>query len=248
MLGRLVDKDFKLKYRRSALGVAWSLLSPVLSMVVMVAVFSTFMRYADPSIGNYPVYLILGNTAFSLMSEATSTGMSSVIAAAPLLKKVRVSRIVFPLQKVLSAGLNYAFALVAILLVMLFEGVPLTASAIWLLPAVLLLMLFSLGLSLLLSALSVFFRDVMHLWGVALTAWTYATPLFYPFSILPEGMQAAEALNPMYTYVTLIRDAMLWDATPDAGLWLSGVAAAAVSLAVGYAAFRKCESRFILYI
>lgn len=248
ILRELVSKDFKLKYRRSALGVAWSVLNPLLMMVVMAAVFGSFMRYNDPSIGNYAVYIILGNTAFQLMNDATSQGMTSIIGASSLLKKVKINRYVFPIQKVLFAGVNYAFSLIAVALVMIVEGVSLTPLALLLPVVIILLMVFCAGLSLLLSAASVFFRDVIHLWGVIITAWTYATPLFYPYSILPGWMQTLESVNPMYLYVTFIRNILLWNTVPSASLVLRCVVCAVASLVVGYLVFKKNEHRFILYI
>ena len=106
ILTQLVSRDFKLKYRRSVLGVAWSVLNPLLMMAVMAAVFSTLMRFSSDGIPSYPLYIILGNVTFSLMSDATSQGMASVIDAASLLKKVKVSRWVFPVEKVLFAVVN----------------------------------------------------------------------------------------------------------------------------------------------
>lgn len=248
IIQQLVSKDFKLRYRRSVLGVAWSVLNPLLMMIVMSAVFSTFMRYADDSIGCYPLYLILGNTAFQLMSDATSQGLTSIIGAASLLKKVKINRYVFPVQKVLSAAVNYVFSLIAIFIVMLFFQIPLTPLALLLPVALVLLVLFSIGLSLLLSALAVFFRDVIHLWSVVLTAWTYATPLFYPASILPHWMQVFESFNPIYLYVTFIRDILLWQTLPTLSLVIRCVVWALASLALGYVVFHRHEHKFILYI
>ena len=248
ILQQLVSKDFKLKYRRSLLGVAWSVLNPLLMMIVMAAVFSSFMRYQNADLGNYPLYLILGNTAWQLMADSTSQGMVSIIGAASLLKKVRVNRFVFPVQKVLFAMVNYAFSLVAVALVMLFFRIPLTPLALFMPIALLLLGIFSIGLSLLLSTLSVFFRDVRHLWSVFLTAWMYATPLFYPYANLPEWMQVAEAFNPMYCYITLIRDALLWQEMPTIGLLVRCVVFAFAALALGWLVFHKNEHKFILYI
>lgn len=126
---QLVTKDFKRKYRRSVLGIAWSVLNPLMMMIVMSVVFSFVFR-AD--IENYPLYLILGNITFSFMSESTSQALMSFIDAAPLLKKVRVSRFVFPVQKVLFALVNFTFSLVAVALVMLWFRVVPTWHIIWL--------------------------------------------------------------------------------------------------------------------
>jgi ABC-2 type transport system permease protein len=109
-------------------------------------------------------------------------------------------------------------------------------------------MVFCAGLSLFLAAASVFFRDVIHLWSVILTAWMYATPLFYPYTILPGWMQALEKFNPMYLYVTFIRDIMLWNTMPTVGLVFGCVLSAVVALLVGIFVFKKNEHKFILYI
>lgn len=245
---QLVSRDFKLKYRRSVLGVVWSVLNPLLMMAVMAVVFTRLMRWADDSLGNYPLYLILGNTAFQLMTDATNTGMSSIITASSLLKKVKIDQFVFPLQKVLFSVVNYGFSLVAVFCVMLFFRVGFTPYALLLPVGVLLLALFCFGLSLFLSAVSVFFRDVMHLWSVVLTAWTYATPLFYPVSILPEWMLALEPFNPMYCYVTFIRDVLLWQQMPSTQIWLGCIASAVLALLVGGIVFKRLKHRFILFI
>ena len=245
---QLVSKDFKLKYRRSVLGVAWSVLNPLLMMLVQAAVFTQIMSNHDPNIPNFPIYLLLGNTAWSLMSDATRQGMESIIHAQSLLKKVRVNRWVFPVQKVLFAVVNYAFSLVAVALVMAVFGWYPSWWALLLPLGVFYLSLFCVGLSLLLSSLAVFFRDVIHLWGVFLTAWMYLTPLFYSVTILPEWMQSLMRFNPMYLYVTFIRRVLLWRMNP--GLLVHGgcIGFALVSLALGYYVFHKTEDRFILYI
>jgi ABC-2 type transport system permease protein len=248
ILKQLVTKDFKLKYRRSFLGVAWSVLNPLLMMVVMAAVFSNFIRAGSDGVPNYPLYLILGNVTFTLMSDSTSRGMSSIIDAASLLKKVRINRYVFPVQKVLFACVNFGFSLIAVALVMLFYRIPLSWNVVFLPLFLVYLCVFCIGLSLLLSAVSVFFRDVMHLWSVVLTAWTYLTPIFYTVDILPAFMQTFMKFNPMYHYITYIREILLYQATPSLMQNLVCIACALVMLAVGWLVFRKTEHKFILYI
>lgn len=245
---QLVSKDFKLKYRRSVLGIAWSVLNPLLMMCVQAVVFTQLMKRHDDTIPNFPIYLILGNTAWNLMADATRQGMQSIIHAQSLLKKVRINRWVFPVQKVLFSVVNYAFSLLAVAVVMLFFGWRLGRWALLVPLGVLYLTIFCIGLSLLLSSLAVFFRDVIHLWGVVLTAWMYLTPLFYSIKILPDWMKVVMKFNPMYQYVTFIRRCLLWKMNP--GLMTHGacIIFALLSLAIGYAVFRKTEDRFILFI
>lgn len=248
ILRQLVTRDFKLKYRRSFLGVAWSVLNPLLMMIVMAAVFSTMMRFSSDSIPSYPLYIILGNVTFTLMSDSTSQGLRSIIDAASLLKKVRIKRWVFPVEKVLFAMVNFAFSLIAVAIVMLVVGVLPTWTAV-LLPLFLLYIgMFCVGLSLLLSALSVFFRDVIHLWSVVLTAWTYATPLFYPAEILPDWMMVIERFNPMYHFVNYIRDLLLYQQVPSVMHNMACAAFGLGMLLMGLLVFHKTERRFILYI
>jgi ABC-2 type transport system permease protein len=248
ILQQLVSKDFKLKYRRSVLGVIWSVLNPLLMMIVMSIVFTSFMKIGAETVRCFPLYLIIGNTVFQLMSDSTNQGMASIIGAAPLLKKVKINRYVFPIEKVLFAAVNFAFSMIAVVIVMVWFRIAPSPTIVLFPLALLYLMVFSAGLSLALSALSVFFRDVMHLWGVVITAWTYLTPLFYVVTALPETMQHLMKFNPMYQYVTYFRDIILDGVWPSLTQNLICLACALVSLLVGYLIFHKNEHRFILYI
>ena len=245
VLSTLVSKDFKLKYRRSILGVLWSLLNPLLMMIILSAVFSYMFRF---SIDNYPVYLILGQTLFTLMIDATTNGMNSIIDAAPLIKKIRVEKIIFPIEKVLFALLNFVISLIAVVGVMLFFQIAPTFNILFLPLLLVYMLLFSTGLSMLLSALAVFFRDIIHLWSVVTTAWMYATPVFYPLSLLPEYLQQAMVANPMYQFVTYFRDIMMNGVCPNLETNLICFAMAAVTFIVGLVVFRKTQNKFILFV
>nr|WP_075576514.1 ABC transporter permease [Olsenella timonensis] len=251
ILQQLVSKDFKLRYRRSVLGVVWSVLNPLLMMIVMSFVFSYFLR--GSSVENYPLYLIVGNITFSLMNESTSAGLRSIIDAAPLLKKVRVDRWVFPVQKVFSAAFNFSFSLIAVAVVMLFFRVVPTWHIVWMIPALALLMVFCMGISLLIGSLAVFFRDMIHLWSVLITAWTYLTPIFWDLSLLtgssaPWFVIAVVKLNPMYNYLEMMRCAIVYQTSPDPAVIALCAVWAVALLALGFFVFRRTEHKFILYI
>lgn len=254
ILKQLVTKDFKIKYRRSVLGVAWSVLNPLLMMVVMSIVFSTiFGQSRNGSIRPemYPLYLIVGNITFSVMSESTNQALMSIIWASSLLKKVKVHRWVFPVQKVLFSLVNFSFSLVAVALVMLFFCVVPTWHLILLPVCLLLLMCFCMGLGMMLSALAVFFRDVMHLWTVVITAWMYLTPIFWTtdyISQMAHWIQVLVVVNPMYNYLQFMRDIFLFNTVPSALTFGLCVAWAILALAIGYTVFHKTEHKFILYI
>ena len=254
ILKQLVTKDFKIKYRRSVLGVAWSVLNPLLMMIVMSIVFSTIFaqgRNGSVTPELYPLYLIVGNVTFSVMSESTNQALMSIIWASSLLKKVKVHRWVFPVQKVLFSLVNFSFSLVAVALVMLFFRVVPTWHLILLPVCLLLLMCFCMGLGMMLSALAVFFRDVMHLWTVVITAWMYLTPIFWTtdfISQMAHWIQVLVVVNPMYNYLQFMRDIFLFNTMPSALTFGLCVAWAVLALAIGYAVFHKTEHKFILYI
>lgn len=246
VLTSLVSKDFKLKYRRSLLGVLWSVLNPLLMMVVLAAVFSYMFRF---SIDHYPLYLILGTVWFDFMSRATSSAMSSIIESQSLIKKIRIEKMLFPIEKVFFELVNTAISLVAVIAVMVYHHVFPTPWALLCLPFILLCtFIFSVGIGLILSALSVFFRDVMHLWGVVITAWTYLTPIFYPVDMLDSWMKNIMQFNPMYHFINYLRSIMMWNTNP--GILESAVCLgmALVVFALGMFIFRRTEKKFILYI
>ena len=250
VLKQLVTKDFKIKYRRSFLGVAWSVLNPLLMMVVMSVVFSTLL---GSNIEHFPLYLILGNITYSLMSDSTSKAVTSILEAAPLLKKVKIDRFVFPVQKVLFALVNFAFSLIAVAFVMLWFRVVPTWHLIWLPVCLGLLMVFCIGIGLILSAATVFFRDVIHLWSVVLTAWNYLTPVFWDFQMLldrgaPAWTIGIVKMNPMYGFVTFMRDIVLWQQNPSLEILALCAVWSVVMLTIGIFVFRKTEHKFILYI
>lgn len=265
ILRQLVTKDFKLKYRRSVLGILWSVLNPLLMMAVMTLVFSNMFRFP---IEHFPLYLILGSTLFTLMTDATNGAMSSIIDASSLLKKVRIKKWVFPLERVLFSLVNFSLSLVAVLGVMLFFmvfgdssgrlGFP-GASMLMLPVLIVYVLMFSVGIGLALSALSVFFRDVMHLWGVVTVAWNYLTPIFWPQNLaqlaesmpnpgLLNALQVVEQFNPMYHYVVYFRDIFLYGNVPGLQENLVCLGFAVVMLVAGILIFRKTQSKFILYI
>ncbi len=245
VLFELVSRDFKLKYRRSILGVLWSVLNPLLMMCVLAAVFSYMFRF---NIEHFPLYLILGQTLFTLMQDSTNGAMTSIINASSLIKKVRIEKTIFPLEQVLFQLVNFAISLIAVVLVMIWFQVFPDINIIFLPALLVYMLLFCTGLGLLLSALAVFFRDVCHLWSVVIAAWTYATPLFYPMDLLPDWMQQLMMFNPMYHYVTYFRDITMYHTNPGGMENLICLAMALITFVVGLLVFRKTEKKFILYV
>ena len=245
VLSALVSKDFKRKYRRSVLGVVWSVLNPLLMMIVLTAVFSYMFKF---NIEHFPLYLILGTVLFSLMGDSTSAALTSIVDSSSLIKKIRIEKAIFPIEKVIFTLVNFAFSLVAVVLVMIFLQVFPTWHLIFVPLLLIFVVVFSMGLSLLLSALGVFFRDVFHFWDVIITAWTYATPLFYPMELLEPWMQQVMMFNPMYHYVTYFRDIAMYATVPSVTENLICIGMALITFVIGLIVFRKTEKKFILYV
>lgn len=246
LLRQLVIKDIKLKYRRSYLGYVWSVLNPLLMMTVLVIVFSQLFRFDIP---NFAVYLLSGQVLFSFLSEATTMAVSSIVSNAPLLKKTYVPKYIFTLSKVTSSLVNLLFSLIALVLVMILTQVSVTWHILWV-PVILLeVYIFSLGISLILAATTVFFRDIQYLWGVFISIWMYLTPIIYPVSIISEEYRWwYDNLNPMYGYVTQFRDVVL-NGNPLQLEWLTqGFIVAFAFLFIGYWVFKRKQNQFILYI
>lgn len=255
LLFNLVSKDFKLRYRRSVLGVVWSMLNPLLMMIVMVLIFTNIFRF---QFDMYPfaVYLILGQTIFAIFQEGSSGAMGSIIEAAPLIKKVHVQKIVFPTEKVVFAIVNFCLSLIAVGAVLAFFGMAPSWKTLFVPILVFLLALFTLGVGYLLAAFSVFFRDVMHLWGVLTTVWFYFTPIFWPYDALAnnglEWVYLLVQFNPMYHFVSCFRQMVTGIPLPsDLGVTTEfGLCAlfAVVTFGIGLLVFKKLEKKFILYV
>ena len=174
LIRELVTRDLKVKYRRSVLGYMWSILNPLLMMLLQTLVFSYMFRFDIP---NFPLYLICGNTLFNFFNESTNMGMGSVLGNASLIKKVYVPKFIFPISRVVSSFVNLLFSLAAILLVMLITRSPFYWTILLVWAPLLLLLAFCCGMAVLLSALAVYFRDLQYLYGILTMAWMYATPL-----------------------------------------------------------------------
>lgn len=245
-LGLLIQRDIKLKYRRSFLGYIWSVLNPLLTMIIMTIVFSKMFKR---NIENFPVYLLIGNILFGFMRESSTLAMNSVVGNASLIKKIYVPRFIFTISTVTSSMINLLFAMGALIAVILFTGVNFTFYTLLIIIPITELYIFCIGLGLFLAQASVFFRDIRNIWSVITLAWMYMTPIFYPLSALPEMLQVwIPRLNPMYIYITQFRDFVLTGAGTNPMLLLKGLIFAVAMLFVGIWRFRRNENRFILYI
>lgn len=246
LLKQLIIRDVKLKYRRSYLGYLWSILNPLMLMMVLVVVFSNLFRFDIP---NFPLYMIAGQFLFNFMTEATNMSVGSIIGNASLLKKTYVPKYIFTVSRVGSSLVNLLFSLGALFLVMVFTNAEFSWNLLFFPVIILEVLIFSLGLGLWLAAITVFFRDIQYLWGVFISMWMYLTPLFYPVSIIPEEYQELyKNANPMYGYIEQFRDIVLHARFPQTDSILIGFSTAILVLVLGAWYFNKKQDEFILYI
>lgn len=245
LISDLVTRDIKTKYRRSALGVIWSVLNPLLMMLVLTAVFSNIFRF---DIKDFPIYYLTGSLIFNFVSEATSFSLTAILGASGLIKKVYIPKYIFPLEKCLFSFVNMLFSFIAVIIVFLILGITPHWSILMFPLPLIYSFVFSLGLGLVLSTLNVFFRDTGHLWSVFVTAWMYVTPIIYPMSILPEWMVNIVKLNPLYYYVEYFRNVMVYGIVPSFTDNMVCITFSVIMLLIGLAVFKKNQDRFILYI
>jgi len=246
LLQHLVSRDLKLKYRRSFLGYVWSILNPLMIMIVLTIVFSNMFQR---NIANYPVYLFSGRMLFSFMTESTNSAMRAITDNGSLLKKTYLPKYIFPLANVSSSAMNFLFSLGAFFLVLIATGTRISLHILFFPLVVVQIYVFCLGMGFFLAQANVFFRDTSHLYSVFTTAWMYLTPLFYPMESLSEGLAwGITHFNPLYFYIQQTRMIFLQNVLPSADLVLRGGLTAVVLLALGLLSFYKTQDKFILYI
>jgi ABC-2 type transport system permease protein len=245
LLYNLVSRDIKVRYRKSFLGMLWTVLNPLLMMIVMTIVFSTLFK---STIDNFPVYFLAGNLIFTLNSEITNNCTYAIIGNASLLKKVYIPKYLFPLSKAGSALVNLMFSLIAMFLVMIILRVPFLPTLLLLPIPIAYAFIFSLGLGLLLSAVTVYFRDIAYFYSVLLLAWNYFTPVFYPIEILPDFARKLMQLNPLYHYIDYMRNLILHGVVPGITENFVCLLMSVMMLVIGVCVFYRKQDNFILYI
>lgn len=245
LLQQLVNRDLKVKYKRSVLGYLWSLLNPLMMMVVISSVFSHIFRF---SIENFPIYLLCGSVLFTFFAESTSMAMSSIIQGAGLIKKVYVPKYIIPLSKIISSFVNLMYSLIAVVIMLIFYKIQIHWTILLFPIPLIYVFMMSLGMGLMLSVAATYFRDVIYLYGILIQAWTYFTPLFYPIDAVSESIQFFIRLNPMYHVVTYFRDIVMYGKLPTMQTNLICLAYSIAFLLIGVLVFRKHQKKFLLYI
>ena len=245
LLYELVIRDIKVRYKRSFLGLLWTVINPILTMAVMTIVFSKLFRF---QIENYTTYFLVGNILFTFFTEAKNNSMHSVLDNSNLIKKVYVPKYLFPISKVMSSVVNLFFSFIALIIVMIATRVPFQAT-MWLTPIVLCyIIMFAAGIGLILATIMVFFRDIAQLYSIVTLLWMYLTPIFYPVDLLLENAPWALTLNPMYHYIDFMRKLVLDGTLPSISENMLCLFISVITLLIGLIVFYRKQDKYILYI
>lgn len=241
----LVKRDFKKKYKRTVLGMGWSLLSPLLTLLVMRMVFTQFFGRNTP---HYTIYIFCGNVVWSYFSEATKSGMKALLENAKVFTKVNVPKYLFLLSKNVQALINFMLTLVILFVFVAFDNLAFTWKFICLLYPVCMLVLFNIGVGFILSAMFVFFRDTQYLYDVFLRLLMYLSAIFYTIDKYSPMAQNLFLLNPVYLFIRYFRKIIIEATIPSVYFHLLMLADVLIVLGIGYWMYKKYNTRFLYYV
>lgn len=241
LLHLLVVNRIKTRYKRSVLGVVWTLLNPLLNTLVLTIVFSQIFHFDVP---NYPIYILSGLLFWNFFAQSTLDAMDTLVWGSSLLKRIYIPRTIFAVAVVGNGLVNYLLALIPLGVIMLVLRHPFTLNLAALPLAILILATFTLGMGLLLSTLAVFFVDLVYIFNVLLLVWFYLTPIIYPLSILPERFLPLFRLNPLLHLLQLFRRIIYEGTMPSLSLWGAAFLLALVALGIGWIVFTRKADEF----
>lgn len=241
----LVKRDFKKKYKRTILGVGWSLLSPLLTLLVMKLVFTQFFGRTTP---HYTIFLFCGTLNFGYYSEATKHGMSSLVENSKIFTKVNVPKYLFLFSKNVQAFINFLLTLCIFFLFVAFDHITFSWKFLLLLYPITCLTLFNVGVGLILSGLYVFFPDVKYLYDVFLRLLHYISAIFYSIDRYSPFAQNLFLLNPIYLFIRYFRKIVIESTIPSGWFHLLMAVDATIVLCIGCWVYKKYNTKFLYYL
>lgn len=241
----LVKRDFTKKYKRTVLGMLWSVLGPLMTLGVMALVFTKFFGH---SIEHYTIYMFCGNLLFSYFKESTTTGMTALLDNSPIFSKVNVPKYMFLLSKNVSSLINFGINLLVLFIFCLFDGITFSWKFFLLLYPVCCLVMFNLGMGLILSALYLMFRDMKYLYEVFTLLLMYVSAIFYSIDAYEPKLQYLFYLNPVYVYIRYFRKIILEGSIPQFSFHLLAAGYALAALIIGAVIYKKKNYKFLYYI
>lgn len=244
-LKEVVKRDIKKKYYKSALGVVWTVLNPLLSMLVMTFIFSALFRR---NIENFPIYLLCGQTMFRFINGAGRQGLTAILGNAGYIRAIYIPKYIFVLSKVVESFVDFMFSLIALVIVMIITGAPFTPYLLFLPVVFVLAFMFALGFALIMATYGTFLRDLQHLYGIFSTLWMYLSALFYPITIVPAAYRFVFDINPMIHYIRLMRSICYEGAIPSEKTLVIATCFSVLVLILGISVFKSKEDKFFLYV
>ena len=241
----LVKRDFKKKYKRTILGMAWSILAPLMQLLVMRLVFTQFFGRTTP---HYTTYLFCGTLIFSYFSESSNQGMSSLMSNAGIFTKVNVPKYLFLFSKNVQTLINFGLTMIVFWVFCVLDHIAFTWKVILLVYPVCCLVLFNIGVGLILSALFVFFRDIQYLWTIFTQLLMYMSAIFYNIDSYSPQIQNLFLLNPVYLFIRYFRKIVIEATIPTVWFHLLMLADVAIVLGLGYWMYKKYNTRFLYYV
>ena len=246
LLYELVKKNIKLKYRRSYLGILWTLIEPLLTMMVLTMVFGTLLGKGD---AQYPLYILCGRLLYTFFSSGTKAGLKSISNNASMVKKVYVPKYIYVISSVISNFITFLISLIVLVGVGVVLKVKPTGYIVQAIVPLLILFVFTLGLSLILSTLNVFFRDIEYIWSVLSMLIMYASAIFYQTErVINTGNAWVFDINPVYMRIANFRNAVLYGTPMNVNYSVTSAVVAVVTLIIGSLLFYKKQDKFILYV
>lgn len=241
----LVKRDFKKKYKRTVLGMGWSMLAPLLMLLVMKIVFEQFF---GRTVNHYTTYLFCGLLTFNWFSESTNSGMRSLFANAGIFTKVNVPKYLFLFSVNIQVLINFGLTLLVFFAFCAIDHVPFTWRFLCLAYPIATLLVFNLGIGMILSALFVFFRDIDYLWSVAMQLLMYGSAIFYTVDRFPSNVQLMFSLNPIYRHIAYIREIVLAGTIPSLETHLALLGFAAAAFLAGAFMYKRYNTKFLYYV
>ena len=245
LIEELVKRDFKKKYKRTVLGMLWSILSPLLTLLVMMLVFTQFFGRGTP---HYVIYVFAGNIVYTYFSEATTQGMSSLMGNSHIFTKVNVPKYLFLLSKNVQTLINFGLTLIVFFVFCIFDHITFTWKFVFLLYPIVMLMLFNIGVGLILSALFVFFRDIQYLWSVFTLLLMYMSAIFYTIDSYSYTVQCAFLVNPLYLFIRYFRKIVIEATIPTIWYHLLMLADVVIVVGIGALIYKKNNTKFLYYV
>ena len=241
----LVKRDFAKKYKRTILGMAWSIISPLVNLLIMWLVFS---KLFGNNVNHYAIYLFAGQLVFSYFTDATNLGMTSLVGNAGIFTKVNVPKYLFLFSQNVSSLINFGLTLLIFFAFVAFDGIPFTWKFFLLLYPTACLIVFNVGMGLVLSALFVFFRDMQYLWGILTQLLMWLSAIFYTIDAYSYTAQCLFLLNPIYLYIRYFRKIVIDNEIPTPQFHLLAAAYALLSFAAGAYMYKKYNHEFLYYV